>query len=182
MLGYVYQEQASSYLGFKQSISAGLGLSSLSSSAHIFATKYKVLQSGIKTLNVAKKGQKALKIAKQTNDLKAAKETHEGEYVHVDHAEEAAPESEEEVLKRVLDGEGLGSIVEMMWSITVVDVEATLRTICFKVLKDSSVSSKDRVKRAEGLMIIGEIFQSHAKESTAGLNEFMERMVPSPMK
>ena len=66
--------------------------------------------------------------------------------------------------------------METLWSFTVVDVESTLRSVCTKVLKDSSVSFEDRVKRGEGLLLMGQIFQESGVSAEAGLGE-LEKMM-----
>jgi hypothetical protein len=44
------------------------------------------------------------------------------------------------------------------------DVRSTLETVCQKVLLDQSVSQDVRDKRAEGLLIIGEVFYNHTHQ------------------
>ena len=58
VLGYVYEEQASNFLGFKKSFSDGIGVSNLSQSAHIFASKYRVLSSAVKLYQNVNKSDK----------------------------------------------------------------------------------------------------------------------------
>ena len=50
-------------------------------------------------------------------------------------------------------------------------MESTLRSVCTKVLKDSRVPLEDRFKRAEGLLIMGSVFQGFGKSAEAGLGE-----------
>jgi hypothetical protein len=50
-------------------------------------------------------------------------------------------------------------------------------------LKDCSVSLEDRVKRAEGMLILGEIFQSFAQSAEAGLSDLenhLKQSMPIP--
>jgi hypothetical protein len=145
--GYVYDEQATSFLGFKKSIGAGMGITNLSQSAHVFASKYRVLSSAVKLYKEVSK-----------EDPKKAE------------AEKGVPNITEQ---------GLESVLETLWNFTVVDVESTLRGVCTKVLKDSSIPFDDRVKRAEGMLIIGEIFQSLAQSAETGLSELESHLKQS---
>jgi hypothetical protein len=74
------------------------------------------------------------------------------------------------------DSKAVSGLMETLWNYTVVDVESTLRSVCTKVLKDCSVSLEDRIKRAEGLIIIGQVFQSFGRSAEDGLGE-VERTV-----
>ena len=76
---------------------------------------------------------------------------------------------------------GMSSIVETLWYLTVFDVEATLRSICFKCLNDSGVSKDVRIKRAQGILLISEIFQKYAQSTEAGLSEVGQIFQPPNM-
>jgi hypothetical protein len=56
--GYVYEEQAKRYLGFKESLASGLGVSSILQSAHVFSNKIKILNSAVKVLRSSQNYQK----------------------------------------------------------------------------------------------------------------------------
>ncbi|KAJ3307024.1 hypothetical protein HDV03_003351 [Kappamyces sp. JEL0829] len=153
VLGYVYEEQAYQFLGFKKSVTAGLGINNLSQSAHIFASKYKVLTSAVKMYQVAKEEEKKAKdAASATSPEKAAA------------AAQPNPKA-------------VGSLMETLWNYTVVDVEGTLRVVCTKILKDSSVPYEVRIKRAEGLLMMGQIFQQFGQSAESGLSELEKQMM-----
>jgi hypothetical protein len=78
-----------------------------------------------------------------------------------------------------LDAQGIGNMMETLWNITVVDVEYTIQTVCGKVLKDSSITKDERIKRAEGLLIMGEIFLAHANTAENGLKEIGAQFSPT---
>lgn len=148
----MYEEQALHFLGFKKSVTAGLGLDNVAQSAHVFASKYKVLSSAVKMYGIAREEErKQMRKAQNPN----------------------GPQDPQDDLPNPKAVQGL---LETLWNYTVVDVEATLRSVCVKVLKDSSVPFEDRVKRAEGLLLLGEIFKAHASTEEAGLNEFGAKM------
>ena len=122
-----------------------MGITNLAQSAHIFASKYRVLSSAVKMYQEVSKGNKIT--------------TKEGEG--------EMPEISEK---------GFGSVLETLWNYTVVDVEGTLRSVCLKVLKDASVPFDERVKRAEGLLVMAEVFQSSAQTVEVGLNELENQL------
>ncbi|KAJ3351273.1 3-dehydroquinate dehydratase (3-dehydroquinase), partial [Entophlyctis luteolus] len=165
VLGYVYQEQATDYLGFKTSVTAGLGLDRVRRSTHILSNQVKVMSSVVKSYSVATKAQKEMEAAE-----KQRKAT--GESVEDSDATNAAAAA---IGMKQIE-ENLGTIVETMWNITVLDVEATLRKVCFKVLKDSSVTRDERVARAQGMLMMGEVFQAYSVPFTAGLDEMTQKM------
>merc|ERR1712054_614506 len=54
--------------------------------------------------------------------------------------------------------------LDTLWALTVCDIEQTLYQVGNKVLKDQSVSSNTRQKRAEALQISGKCFKNVKKE------------------
>ncbi|KAJ3119264.1 hypothetical protein HK100_000394 [Physocladia obscura] len=170
VLGYVYEEQAIDFLGFKKSVSAGLGIDRMKRSTHIFSNQLKVMSSVVKSYSVASKAQKEMEAAEKSKKKPAGEITE---------ADEAEADSAAAAIGMKQIEENLGTIVETMWNITVLDVESTLRKVCFKVLKDSSVSREERNARAEGLLIMGQIFQQYSVSFTAGLEEMTQKMKAS---
>jgi hypothetical protein len=67
-------------------------------------------------------------------------------------------------------------MLEVMWSLSVLEIEATLRSACHKALADRSVNKESRKRRAEGLIIMGDIFLQHAGSIKDGLVDVGERM------
>ncbi|CAK4726299.1 unnamed protein product [Aphanomyces euteiches] len=187
VVGYVYEEQAHRHLGFRKSVAAGLGLQNVTRSAHVLSTKYRFMTSAYSAFS---KYNKAAKKVEEFEKKMAKEEQLKGEEkkkaVEEDGSkqeeqsegskEEKVPTPEMDDLSRQLQQETLGSILETAWNFTVMDVEATLRSVCFKLFKDSSVTAEARIKRAEGLAIIGEIFLASSQTSEAGLKEVMEKL------
>ncbi|OQR96407.1 hypothetical protein ACHHYP_15818 [Achlya hypogyna] len=196
VVGYVYEEQALKHLGFKKSLAAGLGLKNVAKSAHVLATKYRVVTSAFNAYSVARKAGQEMEKAEKAEAKKLEKagaKTLEKTDADAKASTEADapknPEEEKEAaekeaakerrfaeMSRKLQQEAFGSVLEIAWNYTVVDVESTLRNICFKLMKDSGVSPADRVRRAEGLLIMGEIFMASSQTSEAGLKEIMEKL------
>ena len=72
--------------------------------------------------------------------------------------------------------ETMGTIIDTLWHISVIDIESTLRKSCKKLFKDSGVSKEARDARAEGLLIIASVFKEHSKTGETGLNEFKDHL------
>merc|ERR1712194_1006766 len=70
----------------------------------------------------------------------------------------------------------VGTLVELLWNVTVLDVEYTLRHVCIKILKDVSVSDVARNRRTKALLELGEVFCSHGRTTQAGISEFTEKV------
>jgi len=68
---------------------------------------------------------------------------------------------EEESQKQIEEvNQATEALVQMLWKLSVVDIEGTVIQACEKVLKDYSVDANARRKRAEGLLELGKIFLS----------------------
>ncbi|KAF0718351.1 Aste57867_1748 [Aphanomyces stellatus] len=184
VVGYVYEEQAHRHLGFRKNIAAGLGLQNVTRSAHVLSTKYRFLTSAVSAYSkynkAAKKVEEFEKKQQKEHHEQQQKEHHEQQQKDDKTSDEdtkaVPPSPEMEDLSRQLQQETLGSILETAWNFTVMDVESTLRSVCFKLFKDASVTAEERMLRAEGLSIIAEIFQASSQTSEAGLKEVMEKL------
>ena len=78
--------------------------------------------------------------------------------------------------------EAMPHVVEALWNASALDIERTIRSVCFKVLHDFSVDRKKRASRAEALARVGKIFQTAElnegdtkKDPMAGLEEAMRK-------
>ena len=73
---------------------------------------------------------------------------------------EAKTEEERAAIYRQYEEDNLAMILQIMWTITTVDITSTLHETCQMVFFDKSVDKKDRKKRGEGVLKLGEIFMS----------------------
>ena len=77
--------------------------------------------------------------------------------------------------------EAMPHVVEALWNASALDIERTIRSVCFKVLHDFSVDAKKRAARAEALARLGKTFQAADSEEgsrtdpMAGLEEAMRK-------
>jgi hypothetical protein len=67
-------------------------------------------------------------------------------------------------------------MLESMWRVSLLDIEATLRHACNKVLSDQSVEKETRKARARGLVIMGRVFQSYGSADALKQTDFAQHM------
>jgi len=75
--------------------------------------------------------------------------------------------------------DALPSMIEIMWNITVIDISSTIREVVMKVLKDQSVSSDVRKKRAKAVQELGTIWEGQKKKVTDGKEQNVRNMYMS---
>jgi len=95
-------------------------------------------------------------------------------------AKTAHEEMEEDVEDDEMTDEGVASflgMIETLWNISVIDVESTLRKVCRKLYKDSSVSAETRLARAKALEIMGKKFKEKGLSAEEGLGAFSKKMM-----
>ncbi|KAF0700487.1 Aste57867_9017 [Aphanomyces stellatus] len=167
VVGVVYEEQALKHLGFRNSAPAGFGLQNVAKSARSLATKYRIVTSYISAFQSVMKAAEA-----NYNSMKAQEERQRtSDQPPSTHAFPDMTDVQDQLLQQTF-----GSVLDIGWHYIVSDVESTLRGVCFKLLKDTSVTAVDRALRAQGLLIVGEIFQASSQPSEAGLAEIMEKL------
>lgn len=66
--------------------------------------------------------------------------------------------------------------LKLIWHYTKQDIRITLKNVCRKVLHDHSVIDKTRNLRAQGMLLLGEIYASKTVEDTDGLGFLLERL------
>ena len=67
-------------------------------------------------------------------------------------------------------------MLESMWRVSLLDIEATLRHACNKVLSDQSVEKETRKARARGLVVMGRVFQSYGSADALKQTDFAQHM------
>ena len=68
------------------------------------------------------------------------------------------------------------AMMESMWRVSLLDIEATLRHACNKVLSDQSVGKEARKSRARGLVVMGRVFQSYGSSDAIKSTDFAQHM------
>lgn len=78
------------------------------------------------------------------------------------------------VEKKAQDG-----MMKYMWHQTQIEIEGLLKKVCFKVTHDTSVAKPVRRKRAQALIIVGEMFTSFGATTAEGLAALANRIGPA---
>ena len=60
------------------------------------------------------------------------------------------------------------TMMNMMWRVTVIDVENTLKVVCSMVLNDESVPMEARKVRADGMLRLGRLYSAAADHAQGG--------------
>lgn len=159
VIGTAYVEQAKLELGGM----GGLGVS-LSQTGRYFNTRFSVLSRGIRAASGAGDAQKA-----QERLLQIQQERQEGKI--------GAEETQEEAkLKKKIES-AQGHIFSVMWYMTVIDIESTLRKACTKVTHDTFVEPAIRQKRKKALLLLGKIFCDRAAEhGSTGIDDLLNQL------
>eukprot|EP01041_Mallomonas_annulata_P001668 gene1668-3224_t len=194
-LGNVYMEQAKSDLGGYTGWEAGM-----SQTGRAIGTRYKIFTAGVRAAVSAREAQKLEEKAhsreeKHAEELlsKGAQPDSEDQMaanagvgvsdvpiaIEKKRVEERESALVEEKKKLELQEALAGSMLELMWHVTVIDIESTLRKVCHKVTHDHSVSEDIRRQRTLALLILGEEFKSHGVSMDKGIQDVLHRMGPN---
>ncbi|KAG5175831.1 X-domain of DnaJ-containing-domain-containing protein [Tribonema minus] len=90
-------------------------------------------------------------------------------------ADAAEAAEEEDELDPALVQKAAEHMLEMLWSLSVIELEQTLHSVCRKVLADRSVEKPKRKRRAQGLLLAGASFLKYGGTAAAGLIDIGER-------
>ena len=103
----------------------------------------------------------------------------------MDGEEEKVPQEGEEPEANPKDMEKMKmmseNMIDVAWSITVYDIESTLRAAIDKLFRDRSVDENIKKKRAKGLLKLGKIYEKYGEKSEKGIQE-MKKTIAMQMK
>jgi len=156
-IGFALQVEADEFLGFKTSF---LGME-----GHVARTKknFKTMNNNMHILNAGvkavSKGQKAMK------EVETVQKGMQG-------GEELTAQEQAELTDMM--EESLPAILELAWAINVRDISKTLKEVCRKIFTDAGVEQKERLKRAEGMRILGREFYAIGKVSGGTSNKGLD--------
>ncbi|KAG5182462.1 hypothetical protein JKP88DRAFT_348900 [Tribonema minus] len=190
-IGYVYIAQAKGELGGVGAIVGALkasghnmgtryrvtrsvyGVAKSQASGHNMCTRYHVTRSVFGVAKSQAKGhnmgtRSVYGVAKSQAKIQAATQ-HLQKMGIAEGASRAAldPELIKQAAERML---------EMVWRMSVLEIEATLNSACKKLLRDRAVSEDARTARAKGLLIIGTVFRKYGGSAASGISDVGERM------
>jgi hypothetical protein len=140
-IGFALQVEAEEFLGFKTSFLGMEGHAArVKKNMKTMNNNMSIVGAGVRA---ASKGQKAMKEVESVQRGIA-----EGTELTAEQQAELAEKMEE----------SLPAILELAWAINVRDISKTLKEVCNKIFTDASVSQEERLKRAEGIRILGKEF------------------------
>lgn len=90
--------------------------------------------------------------------MSAKQQAFDMKYGAVKNAHEAAKKTQAGAQGQGQGDDTLPSMIEMMWSMTVIDITGTIKEVVMKLCKDASVSSDVQNKRANAIKELGEIW------------------------
>lgn len=146
-IGWMYEKEAEKFL--KDPIAGAgtwldLGLRSRTVSmqqrSSTISTKFATLKAGINVLSTVSSSES--KVAKAKNEQEAA---------------ELRAKQQRDVLPHVLDA---------LWNASALDIDNTVKHVCSKVLRDTSVTMPQRVLRGKALFLLGRMFQETKSTKT----------------
>ncbi|KAL6950896.1 hypothetical protein ACO0QE_000178 [Hanseniaspora vineae] len=156
-IGKIYCVKANIYMKAHNTWGIGGWLPSLQSNCDTIMDTFKTVSAALDAQHMMQEVEKAKTImqAQQEENTKADEEKSllvdpSGTPIKVPTAEEYA-EMEHLLMGKVLSAAWFGSKYEIV---------STLKTVCDRVLNDKEVSASKRLKRAEALMILGNVFKS----------------------
>lgn len=153
LIGKVYSVSAVQFLGSTES---GVGMPSIGSWAK--GRQAKMAKSGDKNKN-------------QVETMKAGMTLMQMQQKAQAEMEKAGTEEEKKAIEERLQKEMSASLLNVMWTTTVVDITNTLHETCQMVLFDKSVDKETRERRAHGLKALGEVFEGCPEpEQEAGVD------------
>mmetsp|Transcript_248 Transcript_248/g.341 ORF Transcript_248/g.341 Transcript_248/m.341 type:complete len:587 (+) Transcript_248:140-1900(+) len=147
-IGFSLQVEADEFLGFKTSFFGMEGHAARArKSFKTMNNNMQIVNAGVKAVS---KGQKAMKEVESVQR-------------GMQQGQELNAVQQAELTERM--EESLPAILELAWAINVRDISKTLKEVCRKMFTDASVSIEIRMKRAEGIQILGREFYSIGKIS-----------------
>jgi hypothetical protein len=153
-IGYVYHEQAIKHLGGMSGFVGGFRRQ-----GHVIGNYVRVASSGVKAYSTMSKIQ-------QEEERKKKEAEDKGE--EYKSAGAGGPGG--------LGGKQAELMLETLWNATVLDIEGTLRRVCYKVTRDQSVPAEQRTKRTKALKMLGVIFLEMGKEADEGIKQVAVQM------
>lgn len=189
-IGFALEVEAADFIGQYASV---LGVEStfakLKKKSYNFGNQWKILGAGISAARAGtrayselEKIQKEAALAKQQNNIKEGVEG-EGKQPEAEGSTDdtntttsettgtGSPEIDEETMKMAAQRfeETLPAILEFAWAINVQDITRTLKGVCNKLFHDCAemLPMETRLKRAQGVRIIGREFYAMGKMASA---------------
>ena len=176
-IGRTLALEATEFLGFSQSIfSVDAHSACLQKTAHSISSSLKVLGAGISAVSAGSKAikqvetvQKEMSDRNQQGDLRSSNCGEESVDTEIPSRTADRGIDAQQARKTMEQLEDtLPAFLELAWAVNVRDISRTLKQVCFRLFSDTSVNVETRMRRADGLRILGREFYAigRASEST----------------
>lgn len=158
-IGKALQLEATEFLGFEQSFLGNWdGHTAVWEKRTVsFQNNLRVVGAGISAVRAGSKAMKTVEEFQQKQKKEEPQNTTKATS-GLDQTQQA-----KETMEQLEDT--LPAILELAWAINVRDITRTLKEVCFKLFRDSSVEPEVRLKRAMAIQIMGREFYSMGKIS-----------------
>jgi hypothetical protein len=162
-IGFSLEKAAEEYLGFETSV-FGLGghlartqqnLSAISGNFALIGAGIKAASAGARAMQQAEELQKAAAASASATDSTTPKDATAAATVVEPSLDEqkAALEMQETI------DQSLPAFLEFAWSVNKRDIQTTLKKVCKKLFRDATVPKDIRIRRAEGVRLLGKEFR-----------------------
>ena len=197
-IGYVYREQAIKRMGGVSGSLAGL-----KQHTHTAGNWMRVAQSGYRTYSAmqdmekhqmemdAKRKETAEAkegaAAAATGEVGAATDNAAGDSAAGTSDAKTEDSQQQAAAMAEMSQKQASLVLETLWNATVLDIEGTLRRVCYKVTRDQGVPPAQRKRRCKALKRLGEIFCDKGNEASEGLANLAKQLeaqmgVPPPFQ
>mmetsp|Transcript_422 Transcript_422/g.669 ORF Transcript_422/g.669 Transcript_422/m.669 type:complete len:522 (-) Transcript_422:406-1971(-) len=164
LIGQAYSLSATQFLG---SLESGVGMPSIGRWAK--ARKARMAERGAETraqIDLVKTGMTAMNMEKKAKEA----------------LEKAQTEEEKAQIRAKLAEELNETLLQVMWTVTTVDITSTLHQVCQMLFFDQSVDKERRVSRAHAVAKLGDIFMNcTVEESDTNAKELYEKAAYAAM-
>jgi len=176
VIGYIYIEQAM----INASVVTG-AMETVKRQGHHIGNYARMLSSGVRAIGVARDVVKTT--SANEDDEKKKKTTASSTKEEEKEEDDKEKKDSFESFASVMGVKQTSILIETLWHGCVLDIESTLRRVCWKVLHDRSASSTPseakRVlrKRIDSLLVVGRIFRRQGlKNASEGIASISERV------
>jgi len=163
-IGFSMEKAAEEYLGFETSV-FGLGghLARTQQKMSAIGGNFALIGAGIKAATAgARAMQQAEEMQKAAEERAAATEPNAAASAPGSGSPSAEPSMQEQKaameMQETID-QSLPAFLEFAWSVNRRDIQTTLKKVCKKLFQDATVSKEIRIRRAEGVRLLGKEFR-----------------------
>eukprot|EP00238_Polyblepharides_amylifera_P001348 CAMPEP_0196571170 /NCGR_PEP_ID=MMETSP1081-20130531/1335_1 /TAXON_ID=36882 /ORGANISM="Pyramimonas amylifera, Strain CCMP720" /LENGTH=542 /DNA_ID=CAMNT_0041887987 /DNA_START=240 /DNA_END=1868 /DNA_ORIENTATION=+ len=149
-VGRVYENSADQFLGNFSNLKPNF-----SSTSQFFTSQFAAIQEKGRAVR-----SRVNVVSSAINVYKATKKVSE--------TLEKSEEKEKDMMQMLHTSDVLPTVAEALWSATAIDIESTVGNVCQLLFHDHALDKRSCLKRAQGLKVLGQIFQEAKATSVTG--------------